>query len=67
METELIDNLSYEEINAISQRLLLLDLRQGKLNLDEYRKISRALNGFFGVMIVKHSIEKVDNLKNGRL
>lgn len=57
METELIDNLSYEEINSISQGLLLLDLRQGKLNLDEYRKISRALNGFFGVLIVKNSSE----------
>lgn len=44
--------VTYEKINDLTARNLLGDLMEGKLNVDDYRKISRALNDVFSYLTV---------------
>lgn len=53
------ERITYEKINDLTAINLLNDLMEGKLNIDEYRKINRGLHELFSYLAVnnKHQEE----------
>lgn len=52
------ERITYDKINDLTAINLLSDLMEGKLNVDEYRKINRGLHELFSYLAINNKQQK---------